>query len=288
MSDISADSIALGRLSVPKAGDVLADQLRRRIRSGELGEGQVLPAERELVMQTGLSRMSVREALRILEAEGLIETRPGRNGGSRVRRPAGDELSRHLDLFIWGRNVGFEELHDVREALEALAAEGAARRRTDADLQELIEKTEAVEAAVHDVNAYLTANLDWHLAVARASHNELLVRFMNVLSNAIHDATALEAFDSADVRASTLRIHRGILAAIVDRDADAARRRMTRHVAAAREVATSWHRAHQGTARKASPDDLISRARPAKLKKTRAVEKARAAGKAQLKQREPQ
>jgi DNA-binding FadR family transcriptional regulator len=205
-----------------------------------------------------------------------------------VRRPAGDELSRHLELFIWGRNVGCEELHDVREALEALAAEGAARRRTDADLRELIEKTEAVEAAVHDVNAYLTANLDWHLVVARASHNELLVRFMNVLSNAIHDATALEAFDSPDVRASTLRIHRGILAAIVDGDADAARRRMTRHVAAAREVATSWNRAHQGTAPKASPDHLISPAKPAKLKKPRTAEKARAAGKAQLKRKEPQ
>jgi len=53
----ASDMLTLGRLSVPKAGDVLADQLRRRIRSGELREGQFLPAERELVQQTGLSRI---------------------------------------------------------------------------------------------------------------------------------------------------------------------------------------------------------------------------------------
>ena len=165
MNDVT-DPIALGRLNVPKAGDVLADQLRARIRSGELREGQSLPTERELVQQTGLSRMSVREGLRILEAEGLIETRPGRNGGSHVRRPAGQALARHLDLFIWGRNACLEDLHDVREALEALAAEGAARRRTASDLQELTEKTAVLEASIHAADTYLAANLDWHISTS--------------------------------------------------------------------------------------------------------------------------
>lgn len=236
MNDI-ANPLSLERLSVPKAGDVLAAQLRTRIRSGELREGQSLPTERELVVQTGLSRTSVREGLRILEVEGLIEIRPGRNGGSRVRRPAGDELTRHLELFIWGRNLGFSDLHDVREALEALGADGAARRRTDADIAELRLRTEAVEAAVGDIERYLEANLAWHMAVVRASHNELLISIMNVLSNAIHQATAIEAFDRPDVRDSTVRVHRRILAAIEAGDADAARRRMARHVGAAGRVA---------------------------------------------------
>jgi GntR family transcriptional repressor for pyruvate dehydrogenase complex len=287
MNDVSIDPIPFGRLSVPKAGDVLADQLRRRIRSGELSEGQALPAERELVTQTGLSRMSVREALRILEVEGLIETRPGRNGGSRVRRPAGEELTRHLELFIWGRNVGFEDLHDVREALEALAAEGAAQRRTDADVKNLVEKTESVEAAVDNLAAYLAANLDWHMAVAHASHNELLISFMNVLSNAIHDATSIEAFDSPEVRVSTLKIHRGILAAIVDGDADAARRRMTRHVAAARRVAVSWNSAHHGSVPQPSPEQQTL-SQTDGMRKPRSVGKARPARKLRSKQKEMQ
>jgi DNA-binding FadR family transcriptional regulator len=245
MNDAS-DVVALGRLNVPKAGDVLADQLRQRIRSGELREGQFLPAERELVRQTGLSRMSVREALRILETEGLITTRPGRNGGSRVRRPAGDELSRHLELFIWGRNAGVKDLHDVREALEALAAAGAAHRRTDADIKHLSDKTLALEAAVHDAEAYLSANLDWHMAVVKASHNELLIGLMNVLAHVIHDATASEAFDSPDVRASTVKVHRSILAAIIEGDAEAAQRRMKSDVATARDLAASRDRATSG------------------------------------------
>lgn len=240
MPEVAQQPLALGRLSVPKACDVLADQLRARIRSGAIDEGRALPTERELGLQTGLSRASVREALRILEVEGLIETRPGRSGGSRVRRPGGDELQRHLDLFIWGRDVGFGELHEVREALEALGAEGAARRRTDADLAELERRTVAVERSVHDIDAYLAANLDWHMAVVRASHNDLLIGFMNVLSNAIHKATGMEAFDSPEVRELTVRIHRRILAAIVQGDADAARRRMSRHVVAARKVAMAW------------------------------------------------
>jgi DNA-binding FadR family transcriptional regulator len=230
----------VGRINAPKAADVLAEALRARIRSGEWPEGFALPTERELSAQTALSRTSVREALRMLEVDGLIQIRPGRNGGARVRRPAGDELTRQLELFIWGRNIAAEHLHDVREALEALGAEGAARRRTDADVAELIARTEAVEASVDDLARYLDANLAWHMSVVRASHNELLVSFMDVLANAIHVATESEAFDSPEVRRSTLKIHRAILDAIVAGDADAARRRMTRHVGAARDVALTW------------------------------------------------
>jgi len=230
----------VGRISAPKAADVLAGALRARIRSGEWPEGYALPAERDLSAETGLSRTSVREALRMLEVDGLIEIRAGRNGGARVRRPAGDEFTRQLELFIWGRNIAAEHLHDVREALEAMGAEGAARRRTEADLAELRMRTLAVEASVDDLDRYLDANLAWHMSVVRASHNELLVSFMDVLANAIHVATESEAFDSPEVRRSTLAIHRAILDAIVAGDADAARRRMARHVGAARNVALAW------------------------------------------------
>ena len=275
MSDVA---VSLQRVSVPKAADVLADRLRSRIRSGELREGQWLPTERELVAQTGLSRMSVREALRMLEVEGLIEIKPGRNGGSRVRRPAGDELTRHLELFIWGRGIGFEDLHDVREALEALGAEGAAQRRTDAELAELIAKTQAVEAAVGDVERYLEANLAWHMTVVRASHNELLISIMNVLSNAIHQATAIEAFDSPEVRESTIKIHRRILAAIEARDAEAARRRMVRHVAAARQVAVAATAPRQPVSRSAERQASATETRAGAAERTHPVTNARPTG----------
>jgi DNA-binding FadR family transcriptional regulator len=235
---------AVGRLAIPKAADVLADELRARIRSGAWPEGAVLPSERELAQQAALSRTSVREALRILEVDGLVEIRPGRGGGARVRRPAGDELTRQLELFIWGRNIGVEHLHDVRTALETLGAEGAARHRTEADIADLVSRTEAVENAVGNLDRYLDANVAWHMAVARASHNELLVSIMEVLSNAIHDATEAKAFDLPRLRSATLKIHRAILEAIVAGDSDAARRRMARHVIAARDVALYKDRDH--------------------------------------------
>jgi len=112
------------------------------------------------------------------------------------------------------------------------------------------------------MNAYLDANLAWHLAVVRASHNELLVSFMEVLSAAIHEATEIEAFDSTDLRASTLKIHRAILAAIAAGDADAARRRMLRHVSAARDVAL--HGDEATPSKTVTGRSAVVKARPAK------------------------
>ena len=84
---MAASAITVKRLVVPKAPDVLAEHLRETILRGELAEGSPLPTERELGERSGLSRASVREALRILESEGLIQTRPGRNGGASVKQP---------------------------------------------------------------------------------------------------------------------------------------------------------------------------------------------------------
>jgi DNA-binding GntR family transcriptional regulator len=102
------------------------------------------------------------------------------------------------------------------------------------------------------------------MAVVRASHNELLVSFMEVLSAAIHEATEIEAFDSEDVRMSTLKIHRAIFDAIVEGDAEAARRRMTRHVSAAREVALGrGNPSPQHAAPPAPPPKRARRKKPA-------------------------
>lgn len=250
-SKISAKPFPLDRVSVPKASDILAAQLRGRIRSGELAEGAALPNERDLAAQSGLSRVSIRETLRILEHEGLIEIRTGRSGGARVRRPGGDELSRHLELYIWGRNIAYEQLYEVREVLEALAAEGAARRRTDEDIADLRARIKALESTIDDHVKYLAASVQWHMAIARASHNDLLIGIMNVLAAVIDKATAIEVFDSPQIRADTLKIDRRILAAIVDGDAESAKRRMLRHVVTARKIAKS-NRPPSGDAKLAS------------------------------------
>src|SRR4026209_1471047 len=93
-------SLDLAAVVVPKASDVLAAKLRGLILSSGLAEGTPLPTERELVTQSGLSRTSVREALRVVETEGLVLTKAGRNGGSQVRRPGRESISRSFELFV--------------------------------------------------------------------------------------------------------------------------------------------------------------------------------------------
>jgi DNA-binding FadR family transcriptional regulator len=223
-------TVLLEPVDVPKASDVLARQLRERILSGEFAEGMVLPAERELVKQTQMSRATVREALRILEVQNLIRVKAGRNGGAFVQRPTTRSMANSVGMLIRGQRIKLADLMETREALEPFCAELAARNRTDDDLAVLDKANKNMADPGADLSAFLQANLDWHVGVAMAGHNELLIGFMSALSHAIYTGTANAAFVDDDVRAVTRRAHKSITAAIRSRDAEAASRRMQRHV----------------------------------------------------------
>ena len=222
------------QISVPKAADVLADALREKILKGELDEGAELPAERELGEQAGVSRATVREALRILDGEGLIETRLGRQGGTTVSRPSSAPLERSVGIFIRGQRIRFEAVLETRAAIEPASARFAALHRTDEDLDELARCHAKLEKASResDIDGYIKANLDWHVQVVRASHNELLIAFISAVSKAIYVETDVEGFNSPEVRKAVIHAHRTVMDAIRDRDGDAAARRMERHVGA--------------------------------------------------------
>ena len=119
---------------------------------------------------------------------------------------------------------------ETREALEPFCAELAARKHTVDDLAVLDRANKDISDPDADLAAFLQANLDWHVGVAMASHNELLIGFMTALSQAIYAGTENAAFVDDNVRTVTARAHRSITAAIRSRDADAAGRRMRRHV----------------------------------------------------------
>jgi GntR family transcriptional regulator, transcriptional repressor for pyruvate dehydrogenase complex len=223
-------NVVLKPVDVPKASDVLAHQLRERILSGELPEGTALPAERELVKQTRMSRATVREALRILEVQNLVRVRAGRAGGAFVQRPTTQSMAKSVTMLIRGQKIRLADLMETREALEPFCAELAARKRTDDDLAVLDQANEALANPNADLPAFLQANLDWHVGVAIAGHNELLIGFMTALSHAIYTGTENAAFVDDAVRVDTQRAHRSITNAIRSRDADAASRRMRRHV----------------------------------------------------------
>src|SRR5215472_4884912 len=122
----SRPPVRLTPMPVPKASDVLADDLREQLPHGEFPEGTALPTERDLVTQTQMSRATVREALRILEVQGLIRIRTGRAGGAFVQRPDDESVADSVALVIRGRHIRMAALLETREAIEPVCAQLAA------------------------------------------------------------------------------------------------------------------------------------------------------------------
>ena len=222
----------LAAIRAPKASEILASQLRKHILDGSLADGKSLPAERDLVDQTGLSRGAVRQALRILQTEGLVETRTGRFGGSIVKRPSEDALANFLGLFIEGRSIPLLSLLEFRQVVGGPMATLAAKNRTDFDIEQLQQIGKRMEAALDDLPRYFSENVNWHIAMATATHNELLKSVITAVSGLIFKVSAVENFASTEIRNVAVHAHARILDAVIRQDAATASRRMSRHLEA--------------------------------------------------------
>lgn len=218
-------------VELTSVSNILARRLQESITRGEFPVGTSLPTERELMAKYHVSRATVREALRALRAQDLIEVRRGRSGGSFISNPTSASVVRSLHQFIAGQDFRFIDLVFAREAIEPAAAVQAALTRSDEKLEALRRLSEECEQMVHDQKEFEDANLKWHLGLAEASGNPLFVAFLTAISTAMHTATAFEEFDLR-TRKSVVGIHWQIYEAIRQRDADAARRRTTRHLSA--------------------------------------------------------
>ncbi len=223
---------AIARVSVPKPAYVLAERLRESILRGEIQEGQLLPSERDLMEQTGLTRGAVREALRTLSVEGLVHTRLGRFGGSVATLPGNDSMAAAIDRFVQGRRLPLRAIQETREVLEPFLARCAASRRTEADVREL-RALHAELQATDTFQKFTVSNIRWHHAVARASGNELLSTVLYALSHGIYVATVAEEYDTPETREQVLRIHGRINDAIEAGDANLAELSMRQHMTAA-------------------------------------------------------
>lgn len=226
------DAPVIGPIHAPKASEIFAKVLREKILAGEFSEGEMLPPERSLVEQSGLSRASVREAIGILKQQGLVTTRPGRNGGSVVTRPSSQELISSLETYLqsqgWGRD--HRTVLELREIIEPWCAAFAASRRSEADLLRIEQAHARGTAAITNIGHYVEAGQAWHTAVAEASHNELLSAFMRARSDAVLSASDRARYDSLDARRATLRVHESVTAAISDQDPRRAFYLMGEHV----------------------------------------------------------
>jgi DNA-binding FadR family transcriptional regulator len=169
---------------------LLADDLRAQITSGLLRPGQRLPTEPELCARTGVSRSTVREALRLLASQHLIVTTRGVTGGSFVAQPSpaqlADALTDGVRLLLTSATASVSELMEVREMLEVPAVGLAAKRRTDADLAAL--QAAMFDPVRDDLPTKMAAHRSFHTALAAASGNPLYEMITRPLYAVAHDA----------------------------------------------------------------------------------------------------
>ncbi|SMF65767.1 DNA-binding transcriptional regulator, FadR family [Tistlia consotensis] len=224
------------RVSVQKSYDVLAGQLRDRILTGEIAVGTRLPSERELVELSGLSRGSVREAVRMLEVEGLVQSRPGRYGGIVVTQPDKKSMARFVGQFVQSRRLPLRMIQEARETIEPALARLAAENRSEEELAQLRALNDALGDPNLDREAFARLNLQWHSTIAVASRNDLLSALLYAMSHGVFAQTIDDAYDNPEIRAAVFRAHGRVVEAIAARDGAAAQRRMERHVVATRAM----------------------------------------------------
>ncbi|MDQ7907248.1 GntR family transcriptional regulator [Phytohabitans sp. ZYX-F-186] len=172
----------------PPAYQTLAEDLRAEITSGRLQPGERLPTEPQLCARSGVSRSTVREALRLLASQHLIVTTRGVTGGSFVAHPSpenlSDTLSTGLNLLINASTASLCDLLEVRESLEVPAAGQAARRRSEEHLAAM--ELALFDPRTADVPAMLVAHRLFHAALGAATGNplyELLSRPLYQVAN---------------------------------------------------------------------------------------------------------
>ncbi len=165
------------RTRAPKAYEVVAARLREQILDGELSQGTRLPNETVLAAEFGVSRATVREALRLLAAQGLVRTSKGASGGSYVTVPSAGHISESLrsgiDLLAVAEDLTLEELLEARELLEVPAARLAAQRRSLEHLERLRGSIPGRPLAL-PTDEQFALNREFHSVVIEASGNTLL------------------------------------------------------------------------------------------------------------------
>ncbi|MFC4948276.1 FadR/GntR family transcriptional regulator [Pseudonocardia sp. GCM10023141] len=145
----------LEAVRLPKAAEIVARTLRRKIVTHELQAGDPLPPEDQLMAEMAVARTTVREALRILESEGLVVVRRGAGGGARIRTPAVPMVARYIGLLLQYEGATVEDVHRARVMLEAPAA-GLLAERSDPAVVEALRAALADEAAAIDDPATLS------------------------------------------------------------------------------------------------------------------------------------
>ena len=206
----------------------IVQQIEDSILKGVLKAGDQLPAERELAQRFGVSRTAVREAVKALREKGLVEAYSGK--GTFITNGTSQAIRQSLDLLIRiGQNEGALHLAELRQILEPEIAALASRRIEDQLLVTMREAVGTMDRSLHDPDAYIEADLDFHLALAEAAGNPLILSLLDSIVGLLREQRMrIFAVDGGPERGQFH--HKRILAAVERRDPDAARELMRDHL----------------------------------------------------------
>jgi GntR family transcriptional regulator, transcriptional repressor for pyruvate dehydrogenase complex len=209
----------------PKTGAMIAERLRHQIARGELEIGQRLPTEDELTVEFGIARTTLREALRILESQGLLEIRRGRTGGPVVTMPRIDALAEGLAVTLQLRGTTAGDLDAARQLIEPALAAQLARRHTADDLAMLSAAVDraAAAAARADKKAFGVAAADVHESLIECAGNSTLAtlsRLLHAMVAQYYERSA--AASTPDKMQRAVRSYRKLVRLVEHGDADAA------------------------------------------------------------------
>ena len=212
---------------------MIAAHLRRQIILGELAEGEALPSENALMVQFGVSRPTLREAFRILEAESIIAVRRGAHGGARVQAPDGAVAARYTGLLLQHRGGLLADVYSSRTVLEVSAVGLLAVRRGTDHLTELRSLLEEGAQLLGDGVGFGQHDAHFHQTVVRLTGNETLTVLIEMLYHIIaaHNRRFLaNNLRSTEKSPTVQRAHEKLLGFLEARDADGAQRFWRRHL----------------------------------------------------------
>jgi GntR family transcriptional regulator, transcriptional repressor for pyruvate dehydrogenase complex len=225
----------------PKLAQVVASEIRKRIVSRELVAGEFLPFEAELVTMYRTSKPTIREALRILETEGLIEVRRGGRAGARVMEPSISYAARGVGVLLQHRGTTVADVWEARSILECDAVGILAVEHRAADVRSLRATAKRIRSLLDRPEVFAVEALEFHEELVRLSRNMTL----HVLTQALHEIVAAEMqlsrrqSTAADVTTGNLnstRVHTKLIDSIAAGDTTGALDLWSRHMRAVGEV----------------------------------------------------
>jgi DNA-binding FadR family transcriptional regulator len=215
--------------------DRVVESIQRQITNGQIMPGAMLPPERELCEQMGVSRTALREAVRMLVSKGLLETRPG--VGTIVRQLTSDHVLEPLSILVQtsAGAITLDHLHEVRSILEVENARQAAEKATQAEIHRIQHLLDQMEAAQNDRAQFSALDTEFHRVIAEITHNPLLLLLLDTMRD-LMSAVREKVWQHHQLRQVVVPDHQMIALAIAGHLPEKAALAMQEHLEHARQI----------------------------------------------------